>query len=596
MRTINHYTRFIFWCRHNISSRNLILLLSVVVGLVTSLSVVFLKLSTRTLLGYLTNNFVAGNTAYLYFTLPLTGILLSGFLIQYFNKGVLRKGIPMVIFSILKNNSRIPIREMPIQLLTSAVTVGFGGSVGLEGPSVGIGSTFGANLGQWFRLNARHRTLLMGCGAAAVTATLFNAPIAGVIFALEILMLELKVVNLLPILLASVTGAMISRLFFEESLLFKYMLNEPFALWHISPYIFLGILSGMVSVYFTRLNILAERQLTMLKMSPFHRAVFNGSMLGLLVFLLPPLFGDGYRSIRLLFANQSEYIANNSFLFEQMAGNELALTAFLLGILLLKALAIAFTIVGGGNGGIFAPSLLVGALTGFVYIDLLNKLLPQSWQLPLTNFTLVGMAGVMSGIMHAPLTAIFLIAEITGGYELLLPLMLVSSLGYATARYFAPYSIFAVALAKQGHWIAHDIDKQVLNHLNIERLIEKDLITLEPQQKLRDLLEAVSTSKRNVFPIIDSNCHLQGIVVLDDIRAILFKSELYDTLFVYEIMHAPPECVDADTDTMDSVMTKFEQSGAWNLPVVSQNRYVGLLSKSKIFSVYRRILIENAKE
>lgn len=587
--------RILVWQKKHLSPRNLVLLLSIVVGAGTALSACLLKMVCRQLQVFLTEDFVPGITSYLYFTLPVMGILLNGFLIQVLNKGVLTRGIPLVIHSILKNNSLLPMRNAYLQMLSTAVTVGFGGSAGVEGPGVAIGGAIGSNVGKQFRLNARRRTVLMACGAAAVTAAVFNAPITGVVFTLEILALEMRVSNLLPVLLASVTGAVVGKLLLNNGILFQYMLHETFWLGQIPFYLCLGIVSGLVATYFAKTFYFIEGKLKSIP-NPFFRTLLGALLLGTLIFLLPPLFSEGYRTIRLLLAGHPEYLVSNSLLFDEIGGSRFAMLIFLGTLTLCKVMGLAFTAGSGGNGGFFAPSLYTGALTGYLFANAVNALFPPTWHLSETNCTLVGMAGVMSGIMHAPLTAIFLIAEITGGYELLIPLMLVTSLSYVTSTYFVPYSVFHSSLARSGDWIAHDPDRQVLTMLQLEPLIEKDFAIVKPENNLQDLIDAVKKSKRNIFPVLGAQKDLKGIIILDDIRHIMFQSNLYQTVFVHQIMHTPPALVDLDVDNMDSVMQHFEQSGAWNLPVVRQGKYVGILSKSKIFSAYRQLLVERGKE
>lgn len=531
---------------------------------------------------------------YLYFFYPLIGILLT----VLYKITVLKKneshGIANLLFTISRKSSHVDKKDIPSNIIGSSLTVGFGGSVGLEAPIVTTGAAIGSNLGRLFHFGYKKRTLLIACGVAAGTGGIFNAPIAGVIFCLEVLLMGFSIPAFIPLLISAVTGTIVSKYILGESILFNFALTDTFYLREIPFYILLGSFTGIISIYFLKMNEKARGYVEKIE-GNFKRAIWGGILLGILIFLLPPLYGEGYEAIKSLIRGESFAILEESFFFTNFR-SEWFLLLFVGAIIATKVIASATTLGAGGFGGTFAPSLVTGGFTGYFVSHLINVLDILPFKLSETNFILVGMAGMMSGIMHAPLTALFLIAEITSGYVLILPLMLVSAISYVASTFFVPHSVYIQRLAKKGHVHSLDKDRTVLTLLKLNHLLEKDLIPVKVDGKLKDLVEAVSRSKRNIFPVLDANEHLEGIIDLDDIRNIMFKAELYDTITIKELMH-PPKTYISYNESMEEVMLKFDQTGAWNLPVVSKDgKYVGILSKSKIFSNYRQLLKKQAKE
>lgn len=582
------------WRLRHISNRNFIFLLSFLTGICGGLAAVLLKSTTHFIAHYLTEGYSRIYESYWYFIFPIIGILLTIVYKYAVMRGKLGGGVSNLLYTISRKSSLVERDKTYSHMISSALTVGFGGSVGLEAPIVTTGAAIGSNLGRLFHLGYKKRTLLLGCGAAAGIAGIFNSPIAGVIFTLEVLMLELSIPAYIPLLIAAVTGTIISKLLTGGEVLFNFSLTDPFHLGDIPFYILLGIITGLLSVYFTRTLNRVEDAVRELN-HPLTRAVIGGVGLGLLIFIFPPLYGEGYTTLKNLLSNNVSALTANSFFWDGL--NEgWWLVVFVLAVLLVKVFATALTIGGGGNGGIFAPSLFMGGLTGFFVSRSLNLTGIFGNVLSEKNFVLVGMAGIMSGVLHAPLTAIFLIAEITGGYVLILPLMIVAAMSFATVSYFEPHSIYAKKLSEKGELTFHNKDKTVLTVLRLERLIEKDLVSVKPDDTLADLVQAVSRSRRNIFPVVDEEQKIRGIVLLDDIRDIMFKPKMYEIVEVKDLMHAPSDYVYI-SETMDEVMKKFDKTGDWNLPVIDEDRkYIGLLSKSKIFNHYRTKLRKQAHE
>ncbi len=478
------------------------------------------------------------------------------------------------------------------RMVTSAITVGFGGSVGLEAPIVVTGSAIGSNLARFFHLNYKRRSLMIGCGSAGAVAAIFNSPIAGVIFAIEVILTDVTIHQFIPILIASVTGSVISLILLGEGVMFHFKSIEPFAAADVPYFILLGLLCGMVSLYFTRITYFVEKRLKKVK-NDFHRAFVGGLLLALIILIYPPIYGEGYESIISLLNGNAEKILERS-LFFSWTNYTLVIIVFAFMIILVKPFASSLTIGAGGSGGIFAPSLFIGGFTGFFLALVLNQVFPFV-NISITQFTLVGMCGVMSGILQAPLTAIFLIAEITDGYTLFVPLMLVSALSYTTMHYFEKHSIYTKRLVEKGDLIPNDKDRQVLSLLNMEKLIEKDLKPIHPDATLSHLIELIKYSKRNIFPVVNDDGELTGIITLDDIREIMFDFESRAIIRVKNLSYMPPASV-STTEKMQSVMNKFEVTQAWNLPVIDNGKYIGFVSKSRIFNAYRQKLIWQAKE
>lgn len=565
------------------SDNNFLLMVAAIIGLVAGLAAVILKSTVHAIQGGLETFLQDDSINYLYLGYPIAGIFLTVFLAKFVFKERLGHGITDILYSISKNSSIIARVKMYSRLVTSAITVGFGGSVGLEAPIVVTGSAIGSNLAQLVHLDYKKRTLLIGCGTAGAIAGIFNSPVAGVIFAMEVILTEVTIAQFIPILIASVGGQLVSMMLLGEDILFSFKLTDSFEASDTLHFVGLGIFCGLISRYFVRTVQWTEHRLQRLT-ADFGRAAVGGLLLAVLILILPPIYGEGYATIKQLLAGEEAVVFERSF-FYSWAAHPPTFLLLLTGILLVKPFASGLTLGAGGSGGIFAPSLFMGALTGFLFAQTANMLVP-SWQLSESNFTLVGMCGVMSGVQYAPLTAIFLIAEITSGYELFVPLMIVSALSYSTVSYFEKHSIYTKRLIEKGDLIRHDKDKQVLSLISLEKIIEKDLLTISPDARLDDLVELVKKSKRNIFPVVNARQELEGIVTLDDIRDIMFEENLRAEVEVRTLMQSPPASVTLD-EKMQSVMNKFERTQAWNLPVLKEGKYYGFISKSRIFNAYR---------
>ena len=592
----------------NIPHQRLIILLSFLIGTVAGLAAVLLKNTVHFIGWLLTHEFDITSVHLLYFALPFVGILITVLYVNYFVKEDIVHGISRVLYAISKKNSQLSRKSMWSSMIGAVFTVGFGGSVGLESPIVTTGSAIGSNIGRLFRLNYKTTTLLLGCGAAGAIGGIFSAPIAAVVFALEVLMLDLTTSSIIPLLISAVSGTAISYMLMGEGAVFHFAVMDPLVLHNLPFYIVLGLFTGIISIYFSkgtkRIEAFMERlgkfyfqwdktrkrlvyeEITGKKAFIFRRLLIGGSILGLLIFLCPPLFGEGYEALKMILSGHSADLANGS-VFYNMKDNRYWLLAFLCLLLALKVIAMAVTTGSGGVGGIFAPTLFMGGVSGYILAGVLN-MIPMV-TVSDKNFVLAGMAGVMAGVMHAPLTAIFLIIEITGSYALFIPLSLTAAFSFITSRYFEPHSIYTSRLAKRGELITHDKDKAILTLLRTSKLIEKDFITVHPEQTLGDLVKIISKSKRNIFPVIDGNSRFVGAVLLDNIRNIIFQPDQYKKIYVSELITPPPTVIELN-ETMDAVMDKFEKTAAWNLPVVENGKYVGFLSKSKIFSSYRHLL------
>ncbi|MBL4708443.1 MAG: chloride channel protein [Flavobacteriales bacterium] len=567
------------------NDRQFILLLSILVGFSSGIVAVILKNAVHFIQHLLEPKKNVGYENYLYLVYPAIGIMITVLFVRYVIKKRIGHGIPSTLHAISKKSSQLPFSYTYAPLITSIITVGFGGSVGLEGPAVGASSAIGSNYSRWGRMNYKTTTLMLGCGAAAAMSGIFHAPIAAIVFALEVIMLDLTAGSLIPLLLASVSAALTSTFMFDDGVLFDIELTEFFTFGDIPFYILLGVLTGLISVYFCKTYWSVESLFKKVD-NPFKRLLIGSSVLGLLLFLFPPLYGEGFGSIKQLLNGDVYTLIDGSFFYDYKTETWVVIL-FLLAIVFLKAIATTVTIGAGGIGGTFAPSLFIGSVFGFVYAKIINTL--GLFSLSEKNFALVGMGGVIAGILHAPLTALFLIAEITGGYDLVLPLMITAAISFLTSKYFNQHSLYTMQLAKKGELITHDKDKAVLTLMNLEAEVEKDFAPILPNDSLRVLVKVVSKSKRNIFPVINEKGGLEGVVLLDDIRQIMFEPKQYDEILVKEIMKNFPESI-SSSDSMDLVMAKFNKSGAWNLPVINKGIYVGFVSKSKLFNAYRKVL------
>jgi CIC family chloride channel protein len=576
------------WRRAYLSERQFTYILAVTIGVISGIVALVIKNTVHVVELILTKSVFQQYQYVLYIVYPLIGVLLVQWFIRRVVKQPINHGIPNTLHAISKRNGLMRKHNLYSSIVGAALTVGFGGSAGLEGPTVGTTSSWGANLGTLFKVPYKTRTLLIGCAASGAMASLFNAPVAAIVFAIEVIMLDLTTASLIPLLLASASATITSTFFMGDDILFHFRITDDFRFGHIPYYIGLGIFTGVASIFFYRTYMSVNKVFDRVKKRRM-KTLIAGSSLGLLLFLLPPLYGEGYPTINAIIEGRPFELLNNS-LFDAYADNIYILLVFVLALGLLKVVATTLTFRAGGVGGTFAPTLFMGAMFGFFYAKSVNTF--GLGELPESNFTLVAMAGMMAGNLHAPLMAIFLLAEITGGYELFIPLMLTASISYLTVKQFIPHSIYTAQLARRGELITHDKDQAVLTLMKLHREIETDFKTVEPYQKLGDLVKVIARSNRNLFPVVDENRNLIGVVNLNEVRHVIFNQALYDDTYVHDLMTDAPEYVRKE-DTMDTVMNKFESSGAWNLPVLDeQGHYLGFVSKSKLFSAYRGMLKE----
>lgn len=574
--------RLISWRLSHISERNFVYILSLAIGILSGLAALILKNLVHFVEVRLTGWFEATTFSYLYLAYPVLGITLTWLFVKYVVKDDIGHGVTKILFSISRKSGRLKPHNTWSSMVASSLTIGLGGSVGAEAPIVLTGASIGSNLARIFKLNYKYVILMIGCGAAGAIAGIFKAPIAGVVFTLEVLMLDMTMAYLIPLLISSITAASLSYIFMGSAMVMKFDLVNAFSVNNIGYYIILGIFCGMVSLYFTR-SILWQESKYKKVTNPLIRLVAGGLLLSLLVFLLPPLWGEGYTSVSKIFSGHGTDMLNNSIFFGWKENNYLFIS-FLAMILLLKVVATAATTGGGGVGGIFAPTLFMGAVSGLLIARTLNTFFQL--QLPEENFALAGMAGLMAGVMHAPLTGIFLTAEITGGYGLFIPLIITSTVAYLTIMRFEPHSIYTKRLAQRGELITHHKDKAVLKLMQTRNLIETDFEILSPDATLRDLTDAISRSHRNLFPVVDQDGMLKGMVKLSEVRTMIFETDLYDKVKIRDLMYMPRHYV-SPRDSMEEVAEKFESSGRFNLAVIDNGKYVGFLSRAKVFSEYR---------
>ncbi len=583
--------KFFKWRYRHITNQQFIYSLSILVGFLAGLGTVIIKNLTHFIQVVLQDKMIVDYHHSLYFIFPLIGLFLVFLIQKYVVRKKIGHAIPSTLFSLSKRKGLIERYKMYASLITAPLTVGFGGSVGLQGPSINTGAAIASNIAQFFHTSARNRTLLIGCATAGALASMFKAPITAIIFAIEIFSLDLAFASMIPLLLASVSAVITSYLFLGSELLFRFEIQDKFSLNDILFYVVLGIGSAIASVYFSKMYFWITGLFEKID-SPVKRMLIGGIIIGVLLFFIPPLYGEGFDLINnLLAGNHWKAIGDIPFL-QSFEENIWLVIVLLIGITVFKAVAMTVTFSAGGVGGIFIPTLVMGSALGNVYAKVVNNL---GWDLSISesNFTLIGMTGLMAGVLHAPLTAIFLIAEITGGYELFVPLMIVSAISFSMTRYYVSNSIYTMELAKKGELLTHDKDKNVLMMMQKGKLIERDFVVIKPGYNLGEMLnKAVTKSKRNLFPVVNDENEFLGILLLDDIRSIMFDQTMYDKVYVEEMMHNAPDVIFYENDDMAVIMKKFRDSGAWNLPVVKNNKYHGFISKSKLLTAYRRQLIE----
>jgi CIC family chloride channel protein len=559
--------------------------ISLLIGLVSGTAALILKnliyFIGETLVGHLK----ISSESFLLFAFPVVGIVITVLIIKLIIKDDLGHGVTKALEAISLKKGILKAHHMISSMITSSFTIGFGGSVGAEAPVVLTGSAIGSNLARFFKLSYSETMLLLGCGATGAIAGIFKAPIAGVVFTLEVLMLDMTMASMLPLMISAISAAVLANYFMGNAELFKFHLVSTFDRSNIPFYLVLGIFLGFVSLYFIRMSLYLEIKFKKIR-KQYLRIAIGGIILGLLIFLFPPLWGEGYTSVNKVFNDLGSTLLNNSLFFD-LRDNPLFFIVFLLLLIIFKVIAMTATTASGGVGGVFAPSLFVGAIGGYFVAYFSNHVFGVN--LPLENFALAGMAAMLAGVMHAPLLGIFLTAEITGGYQLFFPLIISAIASYLTIVQFEPHSIYARRLAMKGELVTHHKDKAVLHFMEMEHLIEKDFAIISPDATLGDLTKVIATSRRNLFPVVDAKGILRGMVKMDDIREIIFNHELYDKVYVRDLMYMP-EFYISPRDTMHAVAAKFESSGRFNLAVIDNGRYIGFISRARVFSDYRNTM------
>ena len=573
----------IAWSQSILTEKQFIFLSSVLVGITSAFAVIVLKTFAHWVFSFAT--YINGilKLSFINSVLPIAGLLLTVFVVKKVLGGSIEKGTSQILYGVAKKASIIPKKQMYAQIFTSSLTVGLGGSAGLESPIVVTGAAFGSNYAQKYKLSYKDRTLLIGCGVAAGIAAAFNAPIAGVLFAIEFLLVDVSISAFTPIMIAAATGALVSEIVLDETILLNFRQQQVFDYHKIPFYILLGIFTGFVSVYYTRNFQRTEHFFHRLKLNPYKKALLGASILAVLIFIFPTLFGEGYESIKVLSDNDPGKLLENT-LFSDFRNNSWVLLAFVGCTMMLKVFATGITLGSGGNGGNFAPALFLGSYLGYFFSKFIN--LTGLTKLPISNFTMVGMAGILSGLFHAPLTAIFLIAEITGGYSLMLPLMIVASISFAISKRFEKHSMDVKDLAKKGHAFTSNKDTNVLSTLDTNSIIQTDYLTISPDENLEKLVDLISHSNQVIFAVVDNEKHLLGIVHFNNIREIIFNSYRVKYTLVKTIMTTPAEVI-YPFNSMETVMNKFERSKMAFLPVIKDEKYHGFISKSIALEAYR---------
>ena len=575
----------IAWSQDKVSNKQFIFLSSILVGISVAFAVIVLKTFAHKIFTFATyvTNISIFKYGFIKGMLPVIGIVLTVFVVKRFLGGSIEKGTSQILYAVAKKASIIPPKQMYAQIATSSLTVGLGGSAGLESPIVITGAAFGSNYAQRYKLGYKDRTLLIGCGVAAGIAAAFNAPIAGVLFAIEVLLVDVSISAFTPIMIAAATGALVSKIALDETILLSFKQQQSFDYHNILYYVFFGLFTGLISVYYSRNFQRVEHIFARLKFSPYKKAFFGASILSLLIFVFPTLFGEGYESIKTLSENDPGQLLENT-LFKDFRNNSWVLLLFVGLTMMLKAFATGITLGSGGNGGNFAPSMFLGSYVGFFFSTFLN--LTGLTKLPVSNFTMVGMAGILSGLFHAPLTAIFLIAEITGGYDLMIPLMIVASISFAISKRFEKHSLDVKSLARKGHAFTSNKDANILSTLDTNKIIQTDYLTVSPDENLEKLVDLISHSNQVIFAVVDKEKNMLGVVHFNDIREIIFNQYRVKFTLVKEIMRTPIDII-YPTDSMEIVMNKFEKAKVAFLPVLKNGKYYGFISKSMALEAYR---------
>lgn len=584
------FKKFLIWRIRHISQRQFLYLLSILVGFTSGVGAVIMKNLTHFFQHLLEGNLVQYYHQAFYFVFPIIGLTLVYFIIRKVIRNKVSHGIPSTLFAISKKKGIMARYQMYGSLLTAPITVGFGGSVGLEGPTVATGSAISSNLARFFHMNQSERNLLIGCAAAGAMSSIFKAPIAAIVFAIEVFGLDLTIGSMVPLLLASISAIITSYFFFGSDVLLPFDIKNQFVIGDIPFYLLLGLISGLVSIYFAEVYSRIQKLFDTMG-SPVKRLLIGGSLLGILLYLIPPLYGEGFDVINNLINGKPEAVLQNNLLHLNTA-SVWSIIVLLSGLVLFKIIASSLTFGAGGVGGIFAPTLFMGSILGYTVSKVINQLGILNSRVSESHFTLVGMAGLMAGVLHAPLTAIFLIAELTGGYDLIIPLMITATISFALTKYVHPHSVYNMELGRKGELVAHNKDQAVLTLMEMDSVIENNFIAVHRDMSLGEMINhAIIKSNRNIFPVTDKAGKLEGIVLLDDIREFMFDISRYNTTSVSDFMRGAPASIQYGADSMQQVMQKFQDSAAWNLPVLKDGKYIGFISKSKLLTAYRRKLI-----
>ncbi len=577
--------RFLVWRIKNVPTQTYLMILSMITGVGAGFGAVIIYNLVHFIRSLLHTGISQQYFNYLYLVYPVVGISLAVFFIRYILKQSVGHGIPSVLYAISREHGNMKPHNMFSSIITSALTVGFGGSVGLEGPTVATGGAIGANLGRFLHLTFKHRILLLGAASAGAMAAIFKAPVAAIVFVFEVIMIDLTTLSIIPIMIASASGALVSYAFLGMDVIYPMQDLGAFEFDDLPFYILLGVLTGLISVYFTEVYMWIGNFFEKFN-NPWKRLFWGAIILGLLILFFPSLYGDGYEAINQALHGKHDFLFDNSF-FKHFEDSFAVALILLFIIVLLKVVATSVTFGSGGIGGIFAPTLFMGSGTGLLFASVLKYIGIR--EIYTNNFVLVGMAGMIAGVLHAPLTGLFLIADLTQGYTLLMPLMITAAISYATVRAFETHNVYSIQLAKRNELLTHHADKNVLSLMKVKDILETNFIPVDKDATLRDLVDAVSRSERNIFPVVDEENNFLGVVTLNDIRHIMFKPEEYDRVFVKDLMHVPETYVTLD-DSMEDVAHKIQHSRRFNIVVLDNGKYVGFVSRANVFSNYRRIL------
>ncbi len=579
------FKKFLIWRVKNVDSRHFMMFLSLLVGIASGLAAVVIFNLVHFIQYLLEHGIDNDRFNFLFFLYPIIGISITVVFIKFILRKPVGHGIPSVLYAISKNQGHIKSHNMFSSIITSAVTVGFGGSVGLEGPTVATGGAIGSNIGRLFRIPFRQKVLLLGCASAGAMAAIFKAPIAAIVFAFEVIMLDLTTRSIIPILIASASATLTSYFFLGQQVVYPFNIEYKFLLSDLPYFLLLGILSGLVSVYFTRVYMSVGKWFD--KMQKIGLKLLVGALImGVLIFLFPSLYGDGYEVVNSALHGNYDYLFKHTF-FTDFKDNIIVAFVLLLIIILLKVVATSVTFGAGGVGGIFAPTLFMGANTGLLFASVLKYFGVKD--INISNFALVGMAGLIAGVLHAPLTGLFLIADLTHGYSFFIPLMITATFSYATIKYFETNNVYTIQLAKRKALMTHHADKNALMLMKVDKLIETNFKTIDKDANLGDVVKAISESTRNIFPVVDKNNYFIGLINLDDIRNVMFKPKLYDKIQVSEILTIPSTSVSID-ESMEDVVKKIQMSGRFNIVVLDKGKYLGFVSRANVLLNYRKIL------